>query len=105
MKPKEYLKQLEIEISMGDNYDEIQKSKYRLEGATVMYELMARAMRAHEQTDKRKEYKKNYYKAHRQEARETYKKYYQAHKEEIREYQRNYRAKKKQEADATSKKD
>lgn len=84
MKPKEYLKQLEIEIEMGDNYDEIQASKHRLEGAKAIYMIMSRSWRNAEKSEKRKAQKKKY--------AEEHKAYFAEYQ---RKYQPKYRAKKK----------
>lgn len=77
MKPKEYLELLEKAMAKRGDSGIIRARYY---GARDMYELFTRPWREHEQTEKRKAYRKEYY---------------QKHKAEILNYQREYRAKKK----------
>lgn len=85
MKPQEYLRQLQIEIDMGDDYDEIQAAKHRLEGAQAMYTIMSWGWKKLQNDEEYKAKKRAYQKE-----------YYQKNKEYFKSYQREYLKRKKE---------
>lgn len=83
MKPKQYLKHLETIIETSGDIDEIEATKYRLEGATMIYKIMSEPWRKAQKKPEARE-----------KRREQSRKYYQEHKEYFKKYQQEYRRKK-----------